>query len=103
MCRWAIDSLLDASFFASASTPPSDSDLKSLSTLAKRWKSHLQSGAFRLSVPLGTPLGADTGTNGGFWTTQYAYQDMPAAAPELVEELSKSDLVIFKGDLNYRK
>lgn len=38
-----------------------------------------------------------------FWTTQYAYQDMPAVAPELVADLAKSDLVFFKGDLNYRK
>lgn len=38
-----------------------------------------------------------------FWTTQYAYQDMPSAAPDLVADLAQSGLVIFKGDLNYRK
>jgi hypothetical protein len=59
-------------------------------------------GRFRLSVPLDTRLGVDTPL-GSFWTTQYSYQDMPALAPHLVEELAKSGLVVFKGDLNYRK
>ncbi|EIW68535.1 hypothetical protein TREMEDRAFT_44401 [Tremella mesenterica DSM 1558] len=99
---WAIDILLDESFFSTASPPPTPTELESLAVLATRWKGHLASGAFKLSVPLDTPLGGDTPT-GGFWTTQYAYQDMPLVAPKLVEELGKSGLVIFKGDLNYRK
>ncbi|KAK8846563.1 hypothetical protein IAR55_005649 [Kwoniella newhampshirensis] len=100
---WAIDSLLDTTFFAEhASTPLTKEDTENLVTLAQRWKSHVSSGKFRLSVPLDTKIGAKTAL-GGFWTTQYAYQDLPAAAPEVLEELQRSDLVIFKGDLNYRK
>lgn len=99
---WAIDSLLNETFFADAKTPPTAEDLVQLRELARRWKGHLASGAFKLSVPTDTPLGADTPI-GGFWTTQYAYQDMPAIAPQLVDELAKAGLVIFKGDLNYRK
>lgn len=99
---WAIDSLLDESFFADAKTPPTAEDSVQLRELAQRWKGHLATGAFKLSVPTDTPLGADTPI-GGFWTTQYAYQDMPAVAPQLVDELAKAGLVIFKGDLNYRK
>lgn len=38
-----------------------------------------------------------------FWTTAYDFQEMPALAPQLVKELSGAALVIFKGDLNYRK
>jgi hypothetical protein len=57
---------------------------------------------FKLSVPTSTRLGADT-TEGGFWTTQYAFQDMPTVDPGLVKTLGQSGLVIFKGDLNYRK
>lgn len=102
--RWAIDSLLDKDFFASATTPPSPEDTEHLFNLANRWKGHLSSGKFRLSVPVDTKLGkSQTDDLGGFWTTQYAYQDMPKVAPQVLKELQKSDLVVFKGDLNYRK
>ncbi|KAJ5148761.1 hypothetical protein N7448_000339 [Penicillium atrosanguineum] len=38
-----------------------------------------------------------------FWTTQGCYWRMPRVAPELFEDLKESELVLFKGDLNYRK
>ncbi|KAI9206687.1 uncharacterized protein BJ171DRAFT_17478 [Polychytrium aggregatum] len=38
-----------------------------------------------------------------FWTLPYAFHELPRCAPELEEQLSRSDLLIFKGDLNYRK
>ena len=38
-----------------------------------------------------------------FWTYPHDFSEMAAAAPELYEELSSSALLIFKGDLNYRK
>ncbi|KAJ5689099.1 hypothetical protein N7462_003491 [Penicillium macrosclerotiorum] len=38
-----------------------------------------------------------------FWTTQGCYWRMPNEAPELFEDLKESELVLFKGDLNYRK
>ncbi|KAL9124823.1 MAG: hypothetical protein Q9217_005890 [Psora testacea] len=38
-----------------------------------------------------------------FWTTAYSYWDLPAQDSRLLEDLKESELVIFKGDLNYRK
>jgi len=38
-----------------------------------------------------------------FWTLPCDYSQMPELGPDLYSTLNTSDLVIFKGDLNYRK
>lgn len=38
-----------------------------------------------------------------FWSSPYEFQAMKVIAPKLYAELSTSHLLIFKGDLNYRK
>ena len=38
-----------------------------------------------------------------FWTHAGGYWRMPHTAPEVMDDLKESELVIFKGDLNYRK
>jgi hypothetical protein len=47
--------------------------------------------------------GAITTTSDPFWTTPFSFHELPSKAPTLFKELQKSYLVIFKGDLNYRK
>lgn len=82
-------------------TPSSQTPVQAM---VRRWMKYMEDGRFKLSVPLDTPLGADTGAANGFWTQPVSYANMAYYAPELHQELAtKSDLVIFKGDLNYRK
>jgi uncharacterized protein with ATP-grasp and redox domains len=38
-----------------------------------------------------------------FWTAGGSYWRLPKSEPNLYEDLKESELVIFKGDLNYRK
>lgn len=38
-----------------------------------------------------------------FWCTGFTFWELPNEAPDLFLHLSRSDLVIFKGDLNHRK
>lgn len=38
-----------------------------------------------------------------FWTTQHSFGRMPVVQPELFDGLAAADLVVYKGDLNYRK
>ncbi|KAJ5175185.1 uncharacterized protein N7482_001062 [Penicillium canariense] len=47
--------------------------------------------------------GAITITSDPFWTTPFSFHEMPSKAPALFKELQNSYMVIFKGDLNYRK
>ena len=63
---------------------------KILSDLGKKWKSRIEDGTFVVS-------------DHPFWTTSYEYTAMKNIAPDLYSLLSESFLIIFKGDLNYRK
>lgn len=38
-----------------------------------------------------------------FWTHPGSFWRLPKVVPELMEDLRESELVVFKGDLNYRK
>jgi Damage-control phosphatase ARMT1-like domain len=70
-----------------ADTPQQREDLK---FLAERWLQLYNSGQIQVHP-------------NSFWTTAHPFWRMPKYAPELYKELQKSKLVIYKGDLNYRK
>jgi len=94
-------SLLKSDFFIDAS-PPSETDVSNLTALVNRWQSHLASGAFALSVSPETKLGASDELF-DFWTTSFPFWEMQSKASKLYEWMLESELVVIKGDLNYRK
>lgn len=63
---------------------------KIIKDMSKRWSRFLENKNWQLKSHL-------------FWQTPFEYSSMNKLAPDLYKELSESDLVILKGDLNYRK
>ena len=68
----------------------SDEEVKNLGFILQHWSSLQQDG--RLII-----------RPNRFWTLFHGYDQLPAANHGLFEDLKQSELVIFKGDLNYRK
>lgn len=68
----------------------SDSKEEDLAHVSARWRSHLDSGFWELH-------------DDKFWTLPHDYAQMQTIAPNLHKTLASSSLIIFKGDLNYRK
>lgn len=62
----------------------------SLPALATKWEQYLQSGRWTVEAE-------------NFWTLPHPYNRMKATDHNLYIKLSEATLVIFKGDLNYRK
>lgn len=90
-------------------------DNKAITRMSSRWKVYFLDGRFEVATgPNQTKAKIhptlrealeeqDLGSTEQFWTEQFAYCDLPAIDSGLRAELAQSDLVIFKGDLNYRK
>ena len=70
--------------------PLSEEEVNGLLFLFERWSSFHQNG--QLSI-----------RPNRFWTQGGSFWRVPTAEPKLYEDLKQSELVIFKGDLNYRK
>lgn len=63
---------------------------KPLADLSKKWSSYFQTGVWVVK--------ADS-----FWTYPHSFNLMTSTDPDLYLELGEADMIIFKGDLNYRK
>ena len=61
-----------------------------LTKLANRWQEYINANVW-------------TTHSDQFWTYPHSYHEMSETDPELFKDLSTDSLVIFKGDLNYRK
>ncbi len=65
--------------------------MEAIAWLGQRWQGYVSSGKWQY-------------TDDPFWCTPHPFWWMQQAAPALQEQLaSKSHLLVFKGDLNYRK
>lgn len=68
----------------------------------ERWNAYLADGTFALSVPRDAGVGTPD-ERVDFWTSPWPYWDLRLRSPAVWDALHESGLVIFKGDLNYRK
>lgn len=66
------------------------SNHKHVSSCGVQWKRHVKHGAWSYH-------------DHRFWTLPHEFCDMPADAADLYATLQGSDLILFKGDLNYRR
>ncbi|MCJ1306853.1 hypothetical protein MMC25_000497 [Agyrium rufum] len=71
-------------------TPLSDKETTDLQFMFKHWSQLHAEGKLTIRSNL-------------FWTEGGSYWRLPHSAPALLKDLQESELVIFKGDLNYRK
>jgi damage-control phosphatase, subfamily III len=70
--------------------PLSDKEVEELTFLYERWRDLHIDGKLVIR-------------GNRFWTEAGSYWRLPGTQPELLEDMKQSELVIFKGDLNYRK
>lgn len=63
---------------------------ETLRTLAGRWQNYILNEVWTIEEH-------------GFWTLPMDFSVMSSVDPELYKKLAQAKLVIFKGDLNYRK
>ncbi|KIJ53819.1 hypothetical protein M422DRAFT_154437 [Sphaerobolus stellatus SS14] len=83
---WLLNTMSYGQLFPHAT----ESEMESLRRLGQRWKQYEREGKWVYEQH-------------PFWCTGYTFWDLPTEAPDLFLHISRSNLVIFKGDLNHRK
>ena len=86
---WFVSDVTERDFHWTLEQLKSDQD-PILNQLAERWSKYLEDGQWTIIAD-------------GFWTLPLPYHAMKSKDPELYGRLSSANLLIFKGDLNYRK
>ncbi|ORX63091.1 DUF89-domain-containing protein, partial [Hesseltinella vesiculosa] len=81
------ESCHDRSFFPSGH---SEAEFMALEKMVGRWERYVDEGKLVIQ-------------SNDFWCNGLAYRYLESEAPALFADMSHSDLVVFKGDLNYRK
>ncbi|KAL7285571.1 LOW QUALITY PROTEIN: hypothetical protein ACG7TL_000675 [Trametes sanguinea] len=84
--EWLLNSMVYGHLFPKAS----EEEKESLRRLGQRWKQYEKEGKWIYEQH-------------PFWCTGFTFWELHNEAPDLFLHLSRSDLVIFKGDLNHRK
>ena len=87
---WFVSDVTDKHDFPWALTTMTSSESSTFITLGKRWKSYIDSGRWKV-------------TTHQYWTLSFDFSLMKEKSPDLYAQLGKSQLLIIKGDLNYRK
>lgn len=85
-----LKSILNTLDHANFLDPVTEDGARSLKQFGSEFCGHFESGRLHYEAHL-------------FWTTQYPYARLPEVAPQLYVQLTTAELVIFKGDLNYRR
>lgn len=84
--KYLIEGFANGTIYEDIKSP----DKEELQEAGKYWRGLIQSGKMEFRAEL-------------FWTTQHPFGRMPVVEPALFEDLADADLVVYKGDLNYRK
>lgn len=100
---WLLNSMVYGHLFPMAT----DQEKETLKRLGLRWKVSLRTHVRLFILTMVLQQYENEGKwvyeQHPFWCTGYTFWDLHKEAPDLFLHLSKSDLVVFKGDLNHRK
>lgn len=88
--KWLLNELKHFSSSHSTDIEDNGDYLQSLTELSNRWEDYLRKQIWIIK-------------SDQFWTSPYSYWHFKEIVPDLFNDLKNSSLIIFKGDLNYRK